>query len=146
LKRTLRTPNWQPSLAFISRIIAAAWNSIFQVTNINLRPKSGSTRVSVGLYICFHRKALLLNWNLFFLTTYRVLSSSRFKNAFVVLGSLNKVRTLWLDINSIHFQYTLLLGNFLFLYCNESVLFFLLLNIQSGHFEFVKKFDTIIII
>jgi hypothetical protein len=46
-------------------------------------------------------------------------------------------------INSIHFQYTLLLGNFLFLYCNESVLFFLILNIQSGRFEFVKKFDTV---
>jgi hypothetical protein len=38
---------------------------------------------------------------------------------------------------------TLLLGNFLFLYCNESVLFFLILNIQSGRFEFVKKFDTV---
>jgi hypothetical protein len=35
-------------------------------------------------------------------------------------------------VNSIHFQYTLLLGNFLFLYCNESVLFFLIFNIQSG--------------
>jgi hypothetical protein len=46
-------------------------------------------------------------------------------------------------INSIHFQYTLLLGNFLFLYCNESVLFFLILNIQSRRFEFVKKFDTV---
>jgi hypothetical protein len=46
-------------------------------------------------------------------------------------------------INSIHFQYTLLLGNFLFLYCNESVLFFLILNIQSGRFEFVKKFVTV---
>jgi hypothetical protein len=46
-------------------------------------------------------------------------------------------------VNSIHFQYTLLLGNFLFLYCNESVLFFLILNIQIGRFEFVKKFDTV---
>jgi hypothetical protein len=46
-------------------------------------------------------------------------------------------------ITSIHFQYTLLLGNFLFLYCNESVLFFLIFNIQSGRFEFVKKFDTV---
>jgi hypothetical protein len=40
-------------------------------------------------------------------------------------------------------RYTLLLGNFLFLYCNESVLFFLILNIQSGRFEFVKKFYTV---
>jgi hypothetical protein len=45
-------------------------------------------------------------------------------------------------LNSIHFQYTLLLGNFLFLYCNESVLFYLILNIQSRRFEFVKKFDA----
>jgi hypothetical protein len=43
-------------------------------------------------------------------------------------------------------EFTLLLGNFLFLYCNESVLFFLILNIQSGRFEFVKKFDSQIII
>jgi hypothetical protein len=49
-------------------------------------------------------------------------------------------------LDSVHFQYTLLLGNFLFLYCNESVLFFLILNIQSGRFEFVKKFDSQIII
>jgi hypothetical protein len=48
-----------------------------------------------------------------------------------------------MNVNSIHFQYTLLLGNFLFLYCNENVLFFLILNIQSRRFEFVKKFDTV---
>jgi hypothetical protein len=35
---------------------------------------------------------------------------------------------------------------FLFLYCNESVLFFLILNIQIGGFKFVKKFDTVRII
>jgi hypothetical protein len=35
---------------------------------------------------------------------------------------------------------------FLFLYCNESVLFFLILNIQIGGFKFVKKIDTVRII
>jgi hypothetical protein len=49
----------------------------------------------------------------------------------------------YLYIQFIHFQYTLLLGNFLFLYWNESGSFFLILNIQNGRFEFVKKFDTV---
>jgi hypothetical protein len=48
IEANIANPKPTTPLAFISRIIAAAQNSIFPVTNINLQAKSNSTRVSVG--------------------------------------------------------------------------------------------------
>jgi hypothetical protein len=48
-------------------------------------------------------------------------------------------------LDKVHpFSIYITVREFSFLCCNESVLFFLILNIQSGRFEFVKKFDCVI--
>jgi hypothetical protein len=61
------------------------------------------------------------------------------------MGSLDSsITSKRLDKCQVKVQSIHLLGNFLFfLYCSESVLFFLILNLQSGRFEFVKKFDIV---